>query len=303
MLPADPDGSGGRYSPRSLRSGEQILHHWTSPGGEGVLTNLRCLLLGHPHPLHRFVHLSIDLDQITELSVEVARGISFLGDTSRMVFGGGETEGGGFDPSHAVLVNEIPVYIGYPNVCANVQAWVDSARTAACLALHGRLLPYTPPPTRLDASEGDRGGQDPALGSLPSTGPDLGGTSGYTLFLPGVPWRDAGPRKVAGTSVGFAFGAVFVPNAPGGHEPADFRPGQVYGWEAEVGRLVLDIASSLGVTVRAVDVDRPANDLELVRRSVGPDTELPLLVSPDGRRLEGDGAFTPQAVERFLRGA
>lgn len=54
----------------TLRPGEQVTLHWSAPEGRGLLTNLRCLLLGHPHPIRRPLRWSVDLEQINALSVE-----------------------------------------------------------------------------------------------------------------------------------------------------------------------------------------------------------------------------------------
>ena len=78
-------------------------------------------------------------------------------------------------------------------------------------------------------------------------------------------------------------------------------------WEfpEEVGqcvRLAVELAGRLGRDVRVVDLNGPAVDVEQVRRWVSPETLLPLLVSPDGRRLEGIGSFVPSTLRAFLAG-
>lgn len=55
-----------------------------------------------------------------------------------------------------------------------------------------------------------------------------------------------------------------------------------------------------GQQVRVVDVNRPGEDRELVRRWVGTDDVLPVLVRSDGARLVGEEAFSPAALRRFL---
>ena len=67
--------------------------------------------------------------------------------------------------------------------------------------------------------------------------------------------------------------------------------------------LVAELAESAGRALRIVDVNHPADDQRaLVRRWVGTNTLLPLLVAPDGRTLEGSESFVPSRVRRFLRG-
>jgi hypothetical protein len=66
--------------------------------------------------------------------------------------------------------------------------------------------------------------------------------------------------------------------------------------------LVLEEAESVGKTVTLVDVERPGLQQDLVNRWVGPQDLLPLLVRPDGARLEGIDEFTPRKVRQFIRG-
>jgi hypothetical protein len=54
------------------------------------------------------------------------------------------------------------------------------------------------------------------------------------------------------------------------------------------------------LTVKVIDVNRPGDDRELVQRYVGPGDVLPVLVRPDGLRVEGAEAFTPAVLRRFL---
>lgn len=65
-------------------------------------------------------------------------------------------------------------------------------------------------------------------------------------------------------------------------------------------RLVNELAESLGRAVTVIDVNWPESDRDLVERWTGPNTLLPLLVAPDGRRLEGLESFVPSRVRRFL---
>jgi hypothetical protein len=66
--------------------------------------------------------------------------------------------------------------------------------------------------------------------------------------------------------------------------------------------LVLENARRTGRTVTVVDVDRAGPEQDLVDRWVGPNDVLPLLVRPDGARLEGIEEFIPQKVREFIGG-
>ncbi|HXY46592.1 MAG TPA: hypothetical protein VEK13_01680 [Thermoplasmata archaeon] len=65
-------------------------------------------------------------------------------------------------------------------------------------------------------------------------------------------------------------------------------------------RLVTDIAKSMGQVVTVIDVNWPEGDRDLVERWMGPNSLLPMLIAPDGRRLEGIESFVPSRVRRFL---
>jgi hypothetical protein len=65
--------------------------------------------------------------------------------------------------------------------------------------------------------------------------------------------------------------------------------------------MVLEIADEVGRAVRMIDVNRASSAPELIARWVGPDDVMPLLVRPDGARLEGLHELVPGAVRRFLR--
>lgn len=54
-------------------------------------------------------------------------------------------------------------------------------------------------------------------------------------------------------------------------------------------------------TVKVVDVNHPSDDdRRLVVQYVGAEDILPILVRPDGARLEGVEAFAPSALRRFV---
>jgi hypothetical protein len=65
--------------------------------------------------------------------------------------------------------------------------------------------------------------------------------------------------------------------------------------------LVAEIAQSLGKRVALVDVNRPVGRQNLVDYWVGSNAVLPLLVRPDGTRLEGIEEFVPGKLRQFIR--
>lgn len=65
-------------------------------------------------------------------------------------------------------------------------------------------------------------------------------------------------------------------------------------------QLVLSLAEPMGKAVKVVDVHRPAGDHDLVERWVTRETLLPLLVSPNGGRLQGIESFVPSRLKHFL---
>lgn len=66
--------------------------------------------------------------------------------------------------------------------------------------------------------------------------------------------------------------------------------------------LVIDVARREGRRVTLVNVNEPGADEPLVRRWVDPEDILPVLIRPDGGRLNGIEEFTPENLRRFLRG-
>ena len=55
-------------------------------------------------------------------------------------------------------------------------------------------------------------------------------------------------------------------------------------------------------TVKVIDANQPGDDRALVERYLTPADVLPVLVRPDGARLEGAEAFSPSNLRAFLRG-
>jgi hypothetical protein len=200
-----------------------------------------------------------------------------------------------------VIVDRTIVYIGDPNPCGDLQRYLDEARTARCLSVYGRLLPYHPGlPTKADpGNEVDAG--DEAAPTPPR--PARGDPPALILFLAGEPFKDADPMHgrtlfVANMVGGSATGS----DTAGGHEAADFQPGQIYGAQAEMGRLVLDLARKCEVSVKVVDVNNHGADLDLVKKWVSPDDDLPILLRSDGTRIQGEESMVPLKIAEFVQG-
>jgi hypothetical protein len=67
--------------------------------------------------------------------------------------------------------------------------------------------------------------------------------------------------------------------------------------------LVLEVAEREGRNVTVVDVNRAAEHQDLVDRWVRVSDVLPLLVRPDGARLEGSENFVPRTIRHFMNPA
>jgi hypothetical protein len=288
-------------APLELRAGESELHGWSAPGGHGLLTNQRCLLLSHPHPIHRVVRWSVDLENISALSVQPVRGLPDRQIAVTGTFGGGVISTPSIDPAFSVLVNENEVFIGDPTECADLQQRIDEARTSRCVAICGRLLPYN------GAGVGARVPRSTSDVAAPRASPSAGLPGGlgapFVMFIAGEPFRDAVPGARHPMVTGLIVrGTVGPSEGIGGHAPADADPGQVYGPQAREARLVLDIAQKCNVTVKVVDVDDSGADASLVERYVSANDALPCLIRPDGARLTGSESFVPPRVAAFLQG-
>jgi hypothetical protein len=138
----DPSEAPRTFSAESLAPGEKELHRWDAPGGQGILTNLRCLLLGHPKPIHREIRWSQDLEkvwalEVVQLSSGPARQFIIRGSIVGGFVGEGP-DGSGF----GVVVDDTVVYAGYPAVCADIQKRIDDARASRCLELFQRIVPF-----------------------------------------------------------------------------------------------------------------------------------------------------------------
>lgn len=135
----------------TARPGEQVLDHWPAPRGRGLLTTHRCLLLSHPHPLHRDVLWEVDLEAIRGIVVVEDDEGEVSDQFARVSLAGGLQFGditgvGPLDPRFKVQVNNVVVYIGDPGPGGKIQAAIDGARASRCVALFGIVKPYGAPP-------------------------------------------------------------------------------------------------------------------------------------------------------------
>jgi len=129
--------------PAEFRAGEASLWHWPSPEGRGLLTTQRCLLLGHPSPLHRAIRWSVELGDIAVLKVVRLPGRRGVWLGIRTPSGGGTFSTGRLDPEWCVVVDRTTVYVGYPQPCGMLQQRIDEARADRLMATVGHLTPYS----------------------------------------------------------------------------------------------------------------------------------------------------------------
>jgi len=143
MTAAGPRGS-PLYGlpPAALGPQESVLRHWTAPEGRALLTNHRLVMLSRPRPLRRRVEWTLDLEGVRSLGVAKVRGLVRTRVSMRGGIGGGVIGPGRIDPTYSVVVNGTDVFIGDPQACQEVQAWIDDARTARCVARFGRMIPF-----------------------------------------------------------------------------------------------------------------------------------------------------------------
>lgn len=85
------------------------------------------------------------------------------------------------------------------------------------------------------------------------------------------------------------------PTAPRPPPNWELPPGQIHCVNA-----VLETAERLSRKVTLIDVDRAGAPQELIDRWVGPNDVFPILVRPDGARLEGEENFDSPIIRRFL---
>ncbi len=282
---------------------EAIVHHWPAPRGRGLLTNLRIVIVTHPHPVHRSLQWDVGLERIEALEVEPLRSRRHPERGIAEPFGHGPALAGGFDPWYGVEVNGRAVYVGDPNPCADLQERIDEARTSRCMAVYGRMLPYRPGERSL---EDQRPFEDEAATvAQPMPPPERGSAGSFLLFIAGETYLEMinnSENTVGGLSLLRAGSGLSQKAGLSGHERADSLPGQTYGPQAAIGRMVLDIARQRGISIHVVDVDHSGTDVGLVQQFVSADDELPILIRPDGTRLTGDGSFVPAHVSKFLDG-
>ncbi len=95
------------------------------------------------------------------LTVEDVKGPGDLSFPAHESFRDGAELTGPIDLTLGVWVNETTVYIGKPEACQDLQQRIDDARTARCMALYGRLLPYQPQNIQGDSDFSASGDSDP----------------------------------------------------------------------------------------------------------------------------------------------
>jgi len=140
------------------------------------------------------------------------------------------------------------------------------------------------------------------------------------LFVAGEPELTPGIREsgvgLAPRFAGLVFATGLIPppprppveESPQGRNASDqppltdSRPWHLAPAQMASLQVVLDAAKRQRRGVFVVDVNRPGVYQSLVERHVGPDDVLPLLVRPDGARLEGQESFDPARVRRFIAG-
>ena len=133
-----------------LRTDEQVLHHWGTHAGRGVLTNQRLFLLGHPAPLHRAILWTVELERLTDLVVVEPQfpqayrvQTQVIGGSYGVVAAKGNAEPVEYDALFLVRVNEATIFTGGPDKAAQVQRWIDEARVARMIAVLGHIAAPT----------------------------------------------------------------------------------------------------------------------------------------------------------------
>ncbi len=118
----------------------------------------------------------------------------------------------------------------------------------------------------------------------------------FLLFAGGEPDRGDDGRDIASSLVGrFRAGRKYLGNSSVREARWQFPVQQRMCVE-----LVLEMAQRLGRSVKVIDVDWAGDDRGYVTQWRATEALLPLLISPDGRRLEGIESFVPAEVRRFL---
>jgi hypothetical protein len=140
------------------------------------------------------------------------------------------------------------------------------------------------------------------------------GRTDLLLFVAGEPGPPADPMRdvtsslmrVTGSIVGDWWrgrkGNQSSPTASPQSEGVDSATWHLPPQQIQAVNLVFDIAHRMKRSVGLIDVNRPGIHQELVAWWVGPEGVLPLLVRPNGARLQGLEGFTPGKVRRFIQG-
>jgi len=115
-------------------------------------------------------------------------------------------------------------------------------------------------------------------------------------MLSGLPGNLALPKHLQpGYSENQSGGADSNPSPNSDETPWHLPPAQM----ACLG-IVSDAAEQQRKEVLVVDVNRPGPHRDLVDQYIGPGDVLPMLLRPDGARLEGQENFLPNIVRRFI---
>jgi hypothetical protein len=137
----------------------------------------------------------------------------------------------------------------------------------------------------------------------------------FLLFVSGRPDPNADVLRDVETSFGSRLVGFFLPVSwrrsskpkPGAAAPAptspDALPAHLAPPEQQCVAMVLDLARREGRRVTVVNVEDPGAHRSRMERWVGANDVLPLLVRPDGGRLEGLEEFQPARVRQFLVGS
>jgi hypothetical protein len=147
-------------APGTLRSDEEVLHHWPAPSGMGILTQYRILLATHPHPTHRLVLWEKNLEAIGSFAVQPSSGSVFgtVSASQAPLTSATYASGHGLlDDYFAVVVDDRVVFVGYVDRCNDIQQWIDDLWCARREALG---WPQRPPlgPGSMTPTDGDAAG-------------------------------------------------------------------------------------------------------------------------------------------------
>jgi hypothetical protein len=139
--------------------------------------------------------------------------------------------------------------------------------------------------------------------------------SDFLLFVSGEPDQGLSARSVP-TSFSLRLAGGVLPtylfmNSPpnltaqaeyGQPDLAEGRPWRLPADQIMCVNMVDEIAEHQLRGVALIDVDRPSGREALVRKWIGPNDVLPVLVRPDGARLQGFEEFNARKVRKFIAG-